>query len=377
MQMRWHMLVLVSASMLIGSWGAYGAQGTTTRPGNGALKYWQAFALLPNEEEDRAGAEQWKEMGLGEHTQQLVEKLRPSLKMLRQGAGMSGCDWGVDLDEGPEAYLPHLSKCRQLSQSALLAVRCDFAALGDGEATDNLAAVFALGRHVGTDPIMISKLVECAIVNDAIDQAAKHLGIVTPEVVKQLMARFDALPASVSLADCVRGEKRAIGDWLRRELEQPDGRDVESVLALFGSEQAMPAELAQVLAHPGKRAKALAELAAYYDRLAVEMDRPNDPGLLDQATIQEKQAKAGVLVQTIAGAMDRVYGAEARMRVKLAMLKAAAAVVLEGPESLKRTADPFGAGPFEYRKLQKGFELKSKLEFDGKPVVLMVNQDEK
>jgi hypothetical protein len=152
---------------------------------------------------------------------------------------------------------------------------------------------------------------------------------------------------------------------------------VENALGIFGAEQAMPAGLAQVLADPGKRAKALAELAAYYDRLAVEMARPNDPGLLDQATIQEKQAKAGVLVQTIAGAMDRVYGAEARMRVKLAMLKAAAAVVLEGPESLKRTADPFGAGSFEYRKLQKGFELKSKLEFDGKPVVLIVGQDRK
>ncbi|MCY2954292.1 MAG: hypothetical protein NTU53_20350 [Planctomycetota bacterium] len=377
MKTRWQIFVLVSASMLIGSWGAYGAEGPTTRPGNGALKYWQAFAVLPNEEEDRAGAEQWKEMGLGEHTQQLVGKLRPSLKMLRQGAGMRGCDWGVDLDEGPEGYLPHLSKCRQLSQSALLAVRCDFAAFGDGEAADNLAAVFALGRHVGSDPIMISKLVECAIVNDAIDQAAEHMGIFTPEVVKQLMARLDALPASVSLADCVRGEKRAVVDWLRRELEQPGGRGVENALGIFGAEQAMPAGLAQVLGDPGKRAKALAELAAYYDRLAVEMARPNDPGLLDQATIQEKQAKAGVLVQTIAGAMDRVYGAEARMRVKLAMLKAAAAVVLEGPESLKRTADPFGAGSFEYRKLQKGFELKSKLEFDGKPVVLIVGQDRK
>jgi hypothetical protein len=36
------------------------------------------------------------------------------------------------------------------------------------------------------------------------------------------------------------------------------------------------------------------------------------------------------------------------------------------------TKDPFGNGPFEYRILDKGFELKSKLLFKGQPLTLSV-----
>jgi hypothetical protein len=54
------------------------------------------------------------------------------------------------------------------------------------------------------------------------------------------------------------------------------------------------------------------------------------------------------------------------------MLLAAVAVAHDGPEKLKEIRDPFGEGPFEYRKLESGFELKSKLKFDGEPVTLTV-----
>lgn len=54
------------------------------------------------------------------------------------------------------------------------------------------------------------------------------------------------------------------------------------------------------------------------------------------------------------------------------MLLAAAAVVESGPEKLAGLKDPFGDGPFEYKKTDGGFELTSKLQFEGKPVTLKV-----
>ena len=56
------------------------------------------------------------------------------------------------------------------------------------------------------------------------------------------------------------------------------------------------------------------------------------------------------------------------------MLDAAVAVAREGDKVLqdKRLADPFGDGPFKYRKTDGGFELESKLMFEGKPVALNV-----
>ena len=56
------------------------------------------------------------------------------------------------------------------------------------------------------------------------------------------------------------------------------------------------------------------------------------------------------------------------------LLKAAIAVVRGGPEKLEAIKDPFGTGPFAYRRLDKGFELKSKLVFHDQPVSLTVGQ---
>ena len=58
----------------------------------------------------------------------------------------------------------------------------------------------------------------------------------------------------------------------------------------------------------------------------------------------------------------------------MALFKAALAVVKGGPDQLEAIKDPFGDGPFEYRNLEKGFELKSKLLFKGQPVALMVGR---
>ena len=58
----------------------------------------------------------------------------------------------------------------------------------------------------------------------------------------------------------------------------------------------------------------------------------------------------------------------------MAMLLASVAVVESGPEALKDIKDPFGDGPFEHRALDKGFELQSKLTYEGKPVTLTIGQ---
>jgi hypothetical protein len=63
-----------------------------------------------------------------------------------------------------------------------------------------------------------------------------------------------------------------------------------------------------------------------------------------------------------------------RNETRMAMLLASVAVVESGPEALKDIKDPFGNGPFEYRALDKGFELKYKLTYENKPVTLTVGQ---
>ncbi len=59
---------------------------------------------------------------------------------------------------------------------------------------------------------------------------------------------------------------------------------------------------------------------------------------------------------------------------QLALFRAAVTVVEHGPEKLREIKDPFGSGPFEYRMLDKGFELKSQFHYLGKPMVLRVGE---
>jgi len=57
-----------------------------------------------------------------------------------------------------------------------------------------------------------------------------------------------------------------------------------------------------------------------------------------------------------------------RADARLALFKAAVAVARGGPAALKDVKDPFGDGPFAYKAADGGFELTSKLRFNGEPV---------
>jgi hypothetical protein len=76
-------------------------------------------------------------------------------------------------------------------------------------------------------------------------------------------------------------------------------------------------------------------------------------------------------------AIDQVLAKDHRHKARFALLFAAIAVAQDGPEKLKEIKDPYGDGPFEYRKLDKGFELKSKLTFEGQSVTLVAGQGKK
>ena len=67
------------------------------------------------------------------------------------------------------------------------------------------------------------------------------------------------------------------------------------------------------------------------------------------------------LAGTLLPAIDVIRAKQERGQARMAMLLAAIAFVEGGPEKLKEIKDPFGDGPFEYKALDQGFELKSKL----------------
>ena len=89
----------------------------------------------------------------------------------------------------------------------------------------------------------------------------------------------------------------------------------------------------------------------------------------------------------VSGGLAPLFGPSpdlARLRTALsavpthvALLRAAIAVCLEGEQALEKYPDPSGDGaPFECRRWDGGFELKSKLVFHGAPLTLVVGAAE-
>ena len=86
----------------------------------------------------------------------------------------------------------------------------------------------------------------------------------------------------------------------------------------------------------------------------------------------KKAIAANPVADQILPLNDAMLATERRTLTRMEQFNAAVAVVQGGPDRLKDILDPFGDGPFEYRALDKGFELKSKLLYHEKPVTLTV-----
>src|SRR4051812_22051989 len=81
---------------------------------NAALKYWQAFATLPqltDAEANRLNAE-CLTMPLDARSREVVGKAEYALRILRHGAALPRCEWGIGNEEGVYTRLPQVLAAR-------------------------------------------------------------------------------------------------------------------------------------------------------------------------------------------------------------------------------------------------------------------------
>jgi hypothetical protein len=180
---------------------------------------------------------------------------------------------------------------------------------------------------------MICYLVQVAIDSLAVDTTAENLTDFGPAGLKALAERLDSVPTGGSLKTVLQGEKE------------------------FVAAQTPPSPLAE----PTTR---------MYDELMPHADLPPDE------FAKKTKAMQGPLAEQLLPSITRTGYLQAQARAKTAMLKAAIKVQLKGPDALKSIKDPYGDGPFRYRATKKGFELRSKLRVDGRPVTLTVGPED-
>jgi hypothetical protein len=340
--------------------------------GNAALQYWQAFAQMPTlDKEQEKILGEWSTVALESAVvEKLVVDSQASMKYLHRGAKEKRCDWGLDYSDGISLMLPHLAKARDLARLAALHGRYHFERGNKIALRDDATAIMALGRHIGRDPILICILVRYLIEDTAIDLVAPYV----PEMkapYPQAVAMYDNLPKGATVQQTLPIEKKHMAGYVIRELTRLEqakkGAWRNSWINMLGPDA--PDSLKK-LGTFEEAIELTEDLLPVYDQLEKLMGLSADEFDAQYPAFKKKTTAANPLAEVLLPAMDKVLAKERRNQARLAMLLAAVAVAQDGPEKLKEINDPFGAGPLEYRALNGGFELKSKLQFEGHPVTV-------
>jgi hypothetical protein len=233
-------------------------------------------------------------------------------------------------------------------------------------------AMMALARHIGREPIMISNLVGYSIEDLTSDLVAPYV-VDMKAPYEQAVTTFEWLPAGGTLKTTLVTEKRHFAEWIVKKLRESEKtgnwRELwKGMIDGSGEANALQFNSAQEVI------SRIEELFPVYVHLSEMVELP--PQQFDERypLFRDKAKADNPLAGLLLPAIDKVLAKERRTKARMAMLMASIAVAEGGPEKLKEIRDPFGDGPFEYRKLEQGFELTSKLRVEDQPVQLTVGQ---
>jgi RNA polymerase sigma factor (sigma-70 family) len=278
-------------------------------------------------------------------TAAFIDRQAAIFDLVHAGAVAHSTDWGAGSGNSinMQQALDQLNGVRSLATLDVMRARQRWSEHDSLHGQGDLLDALALGRNVTHDhPILVVILVHVSIEQIVLTHWAQLLPTTPGEQIAVLPERLKQLPASPSMADMIREEQR---------------------YALNSSNA--PAGVA-------------AGMAPFYDSVAGSLDQnPTPTPEAFQKMLDDGIAKIDVsfpiirqLAQILAPSLARAYNSVSVARATGEMFRTGISVVHEGEGAVGRSVDPFGEGPFEYAHTPQGFELRSKLQRDGKPVKL-------
>lgn len=367
---------------------------------NPALLYHQAIlvATEPLSDADRAylASKKGKEQKLPERFGKIVASSDVQFLLVRNAARAAvPCDWGLDLSFGPNLHLPHLARLKAISQTAQLRAAWALQHGRQDDARDDLLAAFVMGRNVASDGLLISSYVQFAIEAMHYGTIAEHFSEFSPATLKQLVDGLDAAPARHTIAACMPSEK-GVSEWFLRKIRQlreahpkddakvmADFRNagVATVMEFTGDKDGWPRILAASGGTSEGVIKLLQESGSFFPRVAAIMALPPREYETEakqlSAEIQKSTNPFINMYKLLLGWENWQFRqAEFKTQAQLAMVRAAVEYKLHGEPGLKTVADPFGNGPFAFRRfvfkgVDRGFELRSSYSGTDAPCVMI------
>jgi hypothetical protein len=274
-------------------------------------------------------------------TQALLKQFEPAIQSVREGvtADLHPTTPKVQ-DLNP--VLKDLNNGRMLFNLMMLQVRAETEAGDDAGAAKDLVVAMALGRNIAREPILISTMVGIGTELRAIETLAKKLTTLPPDVRASLRKSIEAIPEPAKFADVVRGEQALAPQLLGKQMGAGAPEQIK-------------------------------KLSPFYDAVVKASEGPG--GKFAETVQKEADASESPFPKTLAPTFIRQFNTHRRMEVERAMLMAAFDACDNGAESIQKTSDPAGEGPFKFEATNEGFKLSSALtDKQGKPVTLVVGE---
>lgn len=383
----------VILTFLLAAATAFGAPDKFRTDINPALIYHQGVLLLPQlSDEDRKHVFEtdWRTRALDQRCTDLVTTYRNTFKMLRRAAASEVvCEWGIDMSDGPATLLPALARFKSIAQVVGLRARVHFAEGNEEAAREELLATIAMARHVSKDGTLISVLVQVAMESLVASFIAENFYQFTPETFEQFAVRLNSGPPHGSVQQSMAVEKSSFYEWLIQQVTRIEAE-------ASGNQQRLHAKVRELWknhfseSESDKQADKIVDewiagtdgsaagligyvrqLEPFYDEITHIVGLPWSEYQIRYPEFEKKtRVHSNVLARDFFSAIGNCRKKEFTVQAKLAMLQAAIAYKLGGDAAFNAIADPFGDGPFTFRRftlegVDRGFEVESRLNCRG------------
>jgi hypothetical protein len=173
---------------------------------------------------------------------------------------------------------------------------------------------------------------------------------------------------------CMQVERDSFLEWAVSHLRQMKDTDPwkEKVLQPMAGSPESQTDLEAIIAAAGGTREGMIKqfegLRPAYEEISRLLPLPRDQFRAKFGELQ-KRTEQNPIAKAVLPSMERVYDRDAAGRTRMTLLKAAVAVARGGPDRANEFKDSSG-GAIEYSATSDGFELRSKVVDDDKPVTL-------
>ena len=192
---------------------------------NAALRYWMAFAVMQDPPADTAttdlltrvanGSAPWDEARLGP----ILDANSEALGIMGRASSLRSCDWGVELEQGPVAPIPHLAKARVLGRLNVLSGHRLAARGQTSDAVDRWLAGVRFSQHLAQGGTLISLFSAQSILLPTLQALAGEMSRLNPESRAKVDAAVRTLPETAfDWPDAMRREENVLATGVRMKL---------------------------------------------------------------------------------------------------------------------------------------------------------------